>query len=110
MFGSVSFNEILVILVLALLIFGPKRLPQIGRTIGRALGEFRRASSELKRTVEAEMATIDETVSAVRDPKEGLAAVQQTVERGSAPVIEDAVPSPPKSEETSPTSTSEEIS
>lgn len=110
MFGSVSFNEILVILVLALLIFGPKRLPQIGRTIGRALGEFRRASSELKRTVEVEMATIDETVRAVRDPMEGLAAVPQTVERSSGPVTEDAVSSPPTPEEATPTSTSEEIS
>jgi len=83
MFGSVSFNEILMILVLALLIFGPKRLPQIGRTIGRALGEFRRASSELKRTVEVEMREVDESVSSRPSPAESLSTPLQTVERGA---------------------------
>jgi sec-independent protein translocase protein TatB len=56
MFGSIGFPEILLILVLALLIFGPKRLPEVGRTIGKGLAEFRRASSDLKRTVNAELA------------------------------------------------------
>lgn len=56
MFGSLGFPEILLILVLALLIFGPKRLPEVGRTIGKGLSEFRRASSDLKRTVNAELA------------------------------------------------------
>lgn len=56
MFGSLGFPEILLILVLALLLFGPKRLPEIGRTIGKGLSEFRRASNELKRTLDAEVA------------------------------------------------------
>lgn len=60
MFGSLSFHEIFFIMVLALLIFGPKRLPQIGRTIGRALGEFRRASSDFKRSIEVEMSLDEE--------------------------------------------------
>lgn len=55
MIGSLSFTEIAFILVIALLIFGPKRLPEIGRMVGRGMGEFRRASSELKRTFNAEM-------------------------------------------------------
>jgi sec-independent protein translocase protein TatA len=59
-FGSLGFPEILLILVLALLLFGPKRLPEIGRTIGRGLSEFRRASNELRRTLDAEVAQ-DET-------------------------------------------------
>lgn len=54
MFGSLGFPEILFILVLALLVFGPRRLPEIGRTIGRALGEFRRATGDLKRTFDQE--------------------------------------------------------
>jgi len=58
-FGSLGFPEILLILVLALLLFGPKRLPEIGRTIGRGLSEFRRASNELKRTLDAEVAADD---------------------------------------------------
>jgi sec-independent protein translocase protein TatA len=43
--------ELIFILVLALLIFGPKRLPQIGRTIGKGMAEFRRASTELQRAI-----------------------------------------------------------
>jgi TatA/E family protein of Tat protein translocase len=55
LFGSLGFTEIAFILVLALLIFGPKRLPEIGRTIGKGLSEFRRASNDLKRTLEREV-------------------------------------------------------
>ncbi len=54
MFG-LSVQELVFILVLALLIFGPKRLPEIGRTLGRGLSEFRRASNELKRSLEVEL-------------------------------------------------------
>ena len=47
--------ELIFILVLALLIFGPKRLPEVGRTLGKGLSEFRRASNELKRSIETEL-------------------------------------------------------
>ena len=60
MLGSIGFPEILMILVIALLIFGPKKLPEVGRTIGKGLAEFRRASSDLKRSVNAELALDDE--------------------------------------------------
>jgi TatA/E family protein of Tat protein translocase len=59
-FGSLGFTEIAVILVLALLLFGPKRLPEIGRTLGKGLAEFRRATNDLKRTFESEM-ELDQT-------------------------------------------------
>lgn len=60
MFGPLGLPELIFILVLALLIFGPKKLPEIGRTLGRGLGEFRRASEDLKRTFNAELALDDE--------------------------------------------------
>jgi TatA/E family protein of Tat protein translocase len=47
--------ELLFILVLALLIFGPRKLPDIGRTMGKAMGEFRRATRDLKRTLDTEI-------------------------------------------------------
>lgn len=74
MFGSLGFPEILLILVLALLIFGPKRLPEVGRTIGKGLSEFRRASSDLKRTVNVELALDeDERPATSRRPEIGPA-------------------------------------
>lgn len=59
MLGSLGLPEILFILVLALLVFGPKRLPEVGRKIGRALGEFRRATGDLKRSIDREMTMAD---------------------------------------------------
>ena len=55
MFGSLGGSELLLVLVLALLLFGPRRLPQIGRTIGKGLAEFRRATNELKSNLEREV-------------------------------------------------------
>ena len=54
MFGPLGVPEILFLLVLALLIFGPRKLPEIGRTLGRGMAEFRKASNELRRTLNAE--------------------------------------------------------
>jgi TatA/E family protein of Tat protein translocase len=53
--GNLGMPELIMILVLALLLFGPKKLPEIGKQVGKALGEFKRTSNELKRTIEDEM-------------------------------------------------------
>ncbi|HRC84467.1 MAG TPA: twin-arginine translocase TatA/TatE family subunit, partial [Thermoanaerobaculia bacterium] len=58
--GPIGLPELLVIMVLALLLFGPRKLPEIGRSIGKAVGEFKRASDELKRTLNAEIALEEE--------------------------------------------------
>src|SRR3954466_14895617 len=55
MFGSLGLPELLMIFVVALIVFGPKRLPEIGKTLGKALGEFKKASDELKNTIEREV-------------------------------------------------------
>jgi TatA/E family protein of Tat protein translocase len=60
MFGPLGVPELLFILVLALLIFGPRRLPEMGRTLGKAMGEFRRATTELKRSINTEIALEDD--------------------------------------------------
>ena len=59
MIGSLGIQETIFIFVLALLIFGPKKLPELGKTIGKAMTEFRRASSELKATFDREMIAIE---------------------------------------------------
>lgn len=59
MFGSIGLPELIMVFVLALLLFGPRKLPDIGRSLGKAMGEFRRASNDLKRTLEEEVAADD---------------------------------------------------
>lgn len=54
MFGSLGFGEVIMILILGLIIFGPKKLPEIGRSLGKALREFRRASNDIVSTFSLE--------------------------------------------------------
>jgi sec-independent protein translocase protein TatA len=53
--GSLGWQEIIVIFILALIIFGPRKLPELGKTLGKGLAEFKRASNELKQTWEEEV-------------------------------------------------------
>ena len=55
------------IMVLALVLFGPKKLPEIGRTVGKAISEFRRASSELKTTFEREMQNLEQETNSIKE-------------------------------------------
>ncbi|HZQ23251.1 MAG TPA: TatA/E family twin arginine-targeting protein translocase [Terriglobales bacterium] len=59
---NLGFPEMIFIFLIALIIFGPKKLPEIGRQIGRALNEFKRASNEFKAQIESEIANIDHEV------------------------------------------------
>ena len=56
--GPLGFQEVLLILIIALVIFGPKKLPELGRSLGKTLSEFRKASNEIKHSLEKEL---DET-------------------------------------------------
>ena len=55
MFGSLGVPELLLIFVVILIVFGPRRIPEIGRMLGKALGEFRKATDDLKNTIEREV-------------------------------------------------------
>jgi sec-independent protein translocase protein TatA len=65
MFGSLGVWEIALIMVLALLLFGPRKLPEIGRTLGKGLAEFKKASNELKRSIETEVEEEERTKRAL---------------------------------------------
>ncbi len=71
MFGSIGFQEIIFIFVIALIIFGPKKLPELGRFLGKTMAEFRKASNDLKSAVQTEIkeAGLDENADCAQ-PRE----------------------------------------
>ena len=90
MFGIGS-TELLVILVVALLVLGPKNLPKIAHTIGRAMGEFRRVSTEFQRTLNTEIAIDDEKKKA-QERKAAKAAEKAKAEAPKAEAVAEATP------------------
>ena len=57
--GSIGAPELIIIFVVALIVFGPKKLPELGKSLGKGLAEFRKASNELKSTIEQEVRNIE---------------------------------------------------
>jgi sec-independent protein translocase protein TatA len=90
MFG-LGVPELIFILLLALLIFGPKKLPEIGRTLGKGMSEFRKASNELTRSLNAELALDEEPVP----PQVRRATQAQTEPRSQQAPLIAAVPALP---------------
>ena len=76
---DIGLQEMLVIGVLALLVFGPGKLPELGRMVGRALREFRRASDEFRSTVETNLH--------INDPDPIIASTPASVDAAPAPVL-----------------------
>lgn len=66
--GSIGFPEMLVILVVALIIFGPRKLPELGRSLGRSINEFKRASNELRSTLDDEIRAEERRTAAPAPP------------------------------------------
>ncbi len=64
---NLGFPEIVIIFIVALVIFGPRKLPELGRSLGRGLSEFKKASNELKRTWEDEVDAVKHEVEVEKD-------------------------------------------
>jgi sec-independent protein translocase protein TatA len=75
---SIGFGEIVLILLLALIIFGPRRLPEMGRTIGRSMREFRRAAADLRQELEVDEVRRELEVDLEEEPR---ASVEERASR-----------------------------
>ena len=105
MFGTLGGPEIFLILVVALIVFGPRKLPEIGKSVGKMLAEFRKASNDFKRTIEDEVEAerlreLDTARAAPPSPAPTPAAAPPTevpphIEQPSPPVVSREEPVPP---------------
>ena len=88
MLGSIGMPELIIIFVIALIIFGPRKLPELGRSLGKSIAEFKKASNELKSTLEEEI-RLEEQRSTLEASKAAAAAPAAPV---AVPHAEEAVP------------------
>jgi TatA/E family protein of Tat protein translocase len=85
-FMNLGFPEMIFIFLLALIIFGPKKLPEIGRQIGKALNEFKRASNEFKAQIESEISHLDVEDRQILPPSEPPAGAIDAATTAPEPV------------------------
>ncbi len=78
MFGSIGPAELVLIFIVALLVFGPKKLPEIGKSVGKAIREFKRTSEEIKGRIEDEIQA-SEIKDAAQDLRDGLSGIKDEV-------------------------------
>ena len=73
MFGSLGMPELIVIFVIALVIFGPRKLPELGRSLGRGIAEFKKATTDLQNTLEQEINADERRTKAAESAAETVA-------------------------------------
>ena len=100
MFGSLGVPELLLIFVVVLIVFGPRRIPEIGRTLGKALGEFRKATDDLKNTIEREV-RLEELKKITPPNLESIMTPEQSVSRNE-PLVPEPAAAPESVPESSP--------
>jgi Tat protein translocase TatB subunit len=93
MFGTLGGPELFLVFVIALIVFGPRKLPEIGKSLGKMIAEFRRASNDLKRTIEDEVEA-DKLREMTQVTYGGPPPSTPTTETSDAPSSEPAAASP----------------
>jgi sec-independent protein translocase protein TatA len=88
MFGSIGMPELIIIFVIALIIFGPRKLPELGRSLGKSLAEFKRASNELKSTLEEEIRIEEQQQRSAETVKPVVPVAAASVQEATPPVAE----------------------
>src|SRR5262245_40968314 len=96
---DIGVQELLVLMVIALLVFGPDKLPDLGRRLGRAMREFRRASDEFRATIESNLNLHEESILPPSSPSTS-SATAATDEAAPAPAVASPVALAPGSEPT----------
>ncbi len=94
MFGSIGPAELILIFVIALLVFGPKKLPEIGRSVGKAIREFKKTSDEIKGRIEEEIEAseikdirkdiqsgVDDLKTSVKDLTSGVTDIKNEIQK-----------------------------
>lgn len=93
MLGSIGMPELILIFIVALLVFGPKKLPELGKSLGRGLAEFKKASEDLKKTIEDEIEQGKNEADAVKKQVAEVRSTLTTVPPPTPPAPE--TPAPP---------------
>ena len=98
MFGTLGGPELLLILVIALIVFGPRKLPEIGKSMGKMMAEFRRASNDFKRTIEDEVEAekFATSAGAGRHAARWLRPGHREPTSAAPPAAETTAPAPPE--------------
>jgi sec-independent protein translocase protein TatA len=78
MFGSIGMPELIIIFVIALIIFGPRKLPELGKSLGKSIAEFKKASNELRNTLEEEIRIEEQKESTAKQAAAAQAAAAAT--------------------------------
>jgi sec-independent protein translocase protein TatA len=85
MFGSIGMPELIIIFVIALIIFGPRKLPELGKSLGKSIAEFKKASNELRNTLEEEIRLEDQKETVAKQAAAAQAAVAATAPSAPTP-------------------------
>ncbi|HEX5108330.1 MAG TPA: TatA/E family twin arginine-targeting protein translocase [Vicinamibacterales bacterium] len=83
--GPIGFPEMVIILVIALVVFGPRKLPELGRSLGRSLNEFKKASNELRSTLEDEIRIEEQRDTRAKTETESKSAAPESTAAATSP-------------------------